>query len=174
MLNKKARFFFWKSKKYQRMADILDIAKEQAQRHAQPQINVEKLRDLCSKKNVWDHFRIEKEDFFNLSYAKQWQLTSRFYFDNVNNSADNQHQLIDESIGNIIKNSDGINFTKVYQNGNNRTEMSISAEKKKDEKKRKLLPCGKKMVFFLTNVAILTLKKQICPKIRFFIWIKGI
>ena len=53
------------------MADILDIAKDQAQRHGQPQINVEKLRDLCSKKNVWDHFRIEKEDFFNLSYAKQ-------------------------------------------------------------------------------------------------------
>ena len=150
------------------MADILDIVKEQAQCHAQPQINVEKLRDLCSEKNVWDHFRIEKEDFFNLSYAKQRQLTSRFYFDNGNNSADNQHQLIDESIGNIIKNSDGINFTKVYQNGNNRTEMSISAEKKKDEKKRKLLPCGKTMGFFLDECCNFNLGKANLSKNTLF------
>ena len=73
------------------MTDILDIVKGQAQQ----QINLEKLLDLCSKKNVWDHFRLDKEDFFNLFGAMQRQLTSRFYFENVDNTA-NQHESIDE------------------------------------------------------------------------------
>ena len=81
-----------------KMANILDIVKGQEQQ----QINVNKLRELCSKRNVWDHFGLDKEGFLNLSKPKQTQLTSTFYFENVNNTA--QHQAIDASIGSIINN----------------------------------------------------------------------
>ena len=36
------------------MANILDIARGQEQ-----QINVNKLRELCSRKNVWDYLGLE-------------------------------------------------------------------------------------------------------------------
>ena len=110
------------------MANNLDIVKGQEQQ----QINVNKLGELCSKKNVWDDFGLDKENFLKLSKPKQTQLTSTFYFENVNNTA--QHQAIDASIGSIINNSDGISLKKVSENGDNRTEMSLSTTKK-DEKK---------------------------------------
>ena len=93
------------------MANILDIVKNQQEQ----QINVNKLIELSGKKNVWDHFGLENEDFVNLSESKQMQLTSKFY------------------IGSIINNSDGISHKKVYENGDNRTKMSLST-KRKDEK----------------------------------------
>ena len=109
-----------------KMANILDIVKNQQEQ----QINVNKLIELSGKKNVWDHFGLENEDFVNLSESKQMQLTSKFYFESVNNTA---QQPIDSSIGSIINNSDGISHKKVYENGDNRTEMSLST-KRKDEK----------------------------------------
>ena len=109
------------------MADILNIIKGNSR-----QINMDKLADLCSKKNVWDHFKMTKKDFFDLSDSNQRQLTSKFFFGNVDNQSS-----IDESISNI-RNSDGVNLTKIFDNGTNRTEMSISTEKKQiDEKKPK-------------------------------------
>ena len=104
------------------MADILNIIKGNLR-----QINMDKLADLCSKKNVWDYFKMNKKDFFELSDSNQR------HFDNVDNQLS-----IDESISNIIKNSDGVNLTKIFDSGTNRTEMSISTEKKQgDEKKPK-------------------------------------
>ena len=100
------------------MADILDLIKSNSQK-----INLDKLADLCSKKNVWDHFNTNKKDFFYLSTSNQRQLTSYFYFDNVNNQPS-----IDESISNIIKNSDGLNLTKIFDNGNNRTIQYLIIE----------------------------------------------
>ena len=73
------------------MANILDIVRG----NEQLQINANKLRELCSKTNVWDYFGLGKEDFLNLSDPKQSQLTSKFYFENVNK----QQESIDASIG---------------------------------------------------------------------------
>ena len=42
-------------------------------------INLEKLKDLRSKKNVCDYFDIEREDFFELSKNRQLELTFEFY-----------------------------------------------------------------------------------------------
>ena len=73
------------------MANILDIVRG----NEQLQINANKLHELCSKTNVWDYFGLRKEDFLNLSDSKQSQLTSKFYFENVNK----QQESIDASIG---------------------------------------------------------------------------
>ena len=125
------------------MVNILDIVKGQVRQ----QINENKLRDLCSRKNVWDHFGLDKEDFLNLFESKQMQLTSKFYFENVNNAAA-QHQPVDASIGSIINNSDGINLKKVYENGDNRTEMSLSTTKKDEKKKKKSVTMWNNNAFF--------------------------
>ena len=140
------------------MADILDIVKGQ---HQQQKINSDKLRDLFSKKNVWGHFNINRKDFFNFSDERQRQLTSKFYFDN-------QNQSIDESITNIIKNSDGVNLTKIYQNDNNRTEMSILTEKKRDEKKPKSVTMWENNGSFLDECCNFNLEKANMPENTLF------
>ena len=140
------------------MADILDLIKGNSHK-----INLDKLADLCSKKNVWDHFNMNKKDFFDLSDSNQRQLTSKFYFDNVNNQPS-----IDESISNIIKNSDGVNLTKIFDNGNNRTEMSISTGKKQSEKKPKSTTMWKNDGFFQGDCGNFKLEKANSPENTLF------
>ena len=48
-----------------------------------------------------------------------------------------QQESIDASIGSIINSSSSINLKKIYENGENRTEMSLSTTKKDEEKKTK-------------------------------------
>ena len=124
------------------MANVLDIVRGNEQ---QP-INVNKSRELSSKWNVWDYFGSGKEDFLNLSDAKQTQLTTKFYFENVNNIQ--QQESIDASIGSIINSSSCINLKKVYENGENRTEMGLSTTKKDEEKNPKILDHVDKKCFF--------------------------
>ena len=114
------------------MANLLDIVRGNEQ---QQPININKHRKLCSKRNIWDNFGLGKEDFLNLSDAKQTQLTNKFYFENVNKMP--QQESIDASIGSIINSSSSINLKKVYENGENRTEMSLSTTKNDEEKKNK-------------------------------------
>ena len=141
------------------MADILNIIKDNSR-----QINMEKLAYLCSKKNVSDHFKMTKNDFFDLSDSNQRQLTSKFYFDHVDNQPS-----IDESISNIINNSDGVNLTKIFDNGTNRTEMSISTEKKEsDEKKLKSTNMWKNNDFFQGDCSNFKLEKVNLPENTFF------
>ena len=132
------------------MADILNLIKGNLR-----QINMGKLVDLCCKKNVWDHFKMSKKDFFDLSDSNQRQLTSKFYFDNVDNQPS-----IDESISNIIENSDGVNQTKIFDNGNNRTEMSISTEKKAERKKAKIYQQVEKRWFFSRRLREIQARKD--------------
>ena len=92
----------------------------------------DKLRILCSRKNIQDYFGIEKDAFLNLTEAKQIQLTKKFYFENVNLT----EKSVDFSIGNAIQNSSGVNLTKITENDGVRTEMSLltnASEKKNEE-----------------------------------------
>lgn len=58
---------FFKLNSVNKMANILDIVKNQQEQ----QINKNKLRELCEKKIVWDHFGLDKDDFLNLFELKQ-------------------------------------------------------------------------------------------------------
>ena len=138
------------------MADILDVIR------AQPNINLEKLATLCSKKNVWDHFDMARTEFFELSDNKQRELTSKFYFDHFN-----QQHSIDESIGEIIKNSDGLSLKKVYDRASNKTEMSISTEKK-DERKPKAVTMWSNDGFFQCECSNINLEKTNMPENTIF------
>ena len=58
------------------MSSIIGIVQQQQQ----TLIDEDKIRVLCARKNFWDYFGLDKEDFLNLSEAKQLQLTRKFYF----------------------------------------------------------------------------------------------
>ena len=102
------------------MSSILGIVQQQQQ---QTPIDEDKLRVLCARKNVWDYFWLDKEDFLNLSEAKQLQLVRKFYFENLSSSSKTN---IDSSIGSAIQNSTGLSMTKIIESGNDRTEMTLS------------------------------------------------
>ena len=48
------------------MSNIIGIVQQQQQ----TPIDEDKLRVLCARKNVWDYFGLDREDFLNLSEAK--------------------------------------------------------------------------------------------------------
>ena len=51
------------------MAHLLSIVNQQ-----KGLIDEEKLRILCTRQNIWDHFGLAREDFSALSEAKQFQM----------------------------------------------------------------------------------------------------
>ena len=104
-----------------------------------------------------------KEDFLNLSDSKQSQLTSKFYFENVNTQQDS----IDASIGSIINSSSSINLKKVYENGENRTEMSLSTTKD-EEKKPKSVTMWTRNGFFADECCDFSLEKVNMPENALF------
>ena len=79
------------------MANILGIVNQQ-----QTPIDEEKLRILCSRQNVWDHFGIDREVFSTLSEVKQLQMFRKFYFDNLPNLSRSNAFNIDSRIGSAI------------------------------------------------------------------------
>ena len=101
------------------MASILRIVQQQQQ----TPIDEDKLRILCARKNVRDYFGLGREDFLNLSGAKQLQLVRKFYFKNLSGSSKTN---IDSSIGCAIQNSMGLSMTKIIESGNDRMEMTLS------------------------------------------------
>ena len=97
------------------MSSILLIVQQQ---HQTP-IDEDKLRIFCARKNVWDYFGLEREDFLSLSDAKQLQLVRKFYFKNLSSASKTS---INSSIGTAIQNSSGLSMTKIIESENDRTE----------------------------------------------------
>ena len=139
------------------MSRFLDIFQQEAT------MDEDKLRALCSQKNVWDYFGIEKDTYLDLSGAKKIRLTKKFYFENVNYYT---ARSIDLSIRNAVQNSSGINLGKITENDGVRTEMSVSTNT--SEKKRKSVSMWKDFGFFGSEIWNLTSKKLICQKILYF------
>ena len=139
------------------MSRFLDIFQQEAT------MDEDKLRALCSQKNVWDYFGIEKDTYLDLSGAKKIRLTNKFYFENVNYYT---ARSIDLSIRNAVQNSSGINLGKITENDGVRTEMSVSTST--SEKKRKSVSMWKDFGFFGSEIWNLTSKKLICQKILYF------
>ena len=139
------------------MSRFLDIFQQEAT------MDEDKLRALCSQKNVWDYFGIEKDTYLDLSGAKKIRLTNKFYFENVNYYT---ARSIDLSIRNAVQNSSGINLGKITENDGVRTEMSVSTNT--SEKKRKSVSMWKDFGFFGSEIWNLISKKLICQKILYF------
>ena len=98
---------------------------------------------------------MDREDFLNLSEGKQLQLTTKFYFENVNKSKD----ATDSSIGTAIQNSNGISIKKIFESGNNRTEMSLSTDSPPEEKKPKSVLMWKNNGFFTDECCDFSMEK---------------
>ena len=113
------------------MVHLLSIVNQQAP------IDDEKLRILCTHKNIWNHFGIAREECSTLSEAKQLQMLRKFYFDLLPSlSRLAASSSIDSSISSAIKNSSSITMTKIFEEGGDRSELSVSTAKEEGSKKR--------------------------------------
>ena len=129
--------------------------------------NKDKLRVLYARKNVWDYFGLHREDFLNLSEAKQLQLVRKFYFENLSSISKTN---IDSNIGSAIRNSTGLSMTKTIESGNDRTEMTLSTNATTEEKPVKCINMWKNHGFFGTESCDFSIEKANMPEnILFYI-----
>ena len=140
------------------MSGLLDIVQQEAR------IDEDKLRALCSRRNIWVYFGIEKDTFLELSEAKKMELTNKFYFENVNFPV---AKSVDFSIGNAIQNSSGINLTKVTENDGLRTEMSLLTNPS-EKKKSKSVSMWKDFGFFGSEICEFNIEKVNMPENTLF------
>ena len=143
------------------MSSILSIVQQQ---HQTP-IDEDKLRILCARKNVWDYFGLETEDFLFLSDAKQLQLVRKFYFENLSSAS---RTSIDSSIGIAIQNSSGLSMTKIIESGNDRTEMTLSTGATEEKKRAKCINMWKNHGFFGTESCDFSTEKANIPENTLF------
>ena len=128
------------------MANILGIANQQ-----QTQIiDKEKLKIFCSRKNVWDHFGLDRDVFSMFPEGKQMQLVQKFYFDHLPRS---NAFSVDSSIGSAIRNSASLSMKKVIQNGDDRAELSVSTVNNSEEKNKSAF-MWKDFDYLVQNLAV--------------------
>ena len=140
------------------MANLLGIVNQQQT----PSIGEEKLKIFCSRTNVWDHFGLERDVFSILPEDKQMQLIRKFYFDHLprsNNGALN----IGSSIGSAIRNSARLSMKKVIENGEDRTEVSVSTVND-DEKVKKNIQLWEDFGYFGTESCDFSIEKANLPE----------
>ena len=123
----------------------------------QQQIDEEKLRELCSRKNVWDHFGLDREDFLNLSEEKQ--LQKNFTLKMLSRTP--LILLLEPRFK--IQDKGGINIKKVFESGNDRTEMSLSTAPPAEEKKPKSVLMQRNNGFFAGECCDFSMEKDIEP-----------
>ena len=150
------------------MANLLGIVNQQQT----PSIDEEKLKIFCSRTNVWDHFELERDVFLMLPEDKQMQLIRKFYFDHLpksNNGALNT----DSSIGSAIPNSAELSMKKVIENGEDRTEVSVSTVND-DEKVKKNIQLWEDFGYFGTESCDFSIEKANLPEHTVFYINQGI
>ena len=141
------------------MANLLGVVKQQ-----QAPINEEKLRILCARQNIWDYFELE-QDFLALPESKQLQLLRKFYFDllpSLSNARQNFN--IDSSISSAIRNCAGLIMKKVIENGDERSEMSVSTVKGEEEGKQKCINLWQDFGYFGTESCDFSIEKANLPE----------
>ena len=115
------------------MANLVSIVNQQ-----QTPIDEEKLRILCSRKNVWDHFGLDREVFSTLSGTKQLQMVRKFHFDNLPNFSKLNTPNIDSSTESAIQNSSGLTMRKVIERSDGRTEMTVDTVNSEEKVKKSI------------------------------------
>ena len=143
------------------MSSILGIVQQQQQ----TPIDEDKLRVLCAWKKFCGSFGLDREDFLNLSEAKQLQLTRKFYFENFSSSSETN---IDLSIRSAIQNSTGLSMTKIFESGNDRTEMTLSTNATTQEKPIKCINMWKNYGFFGAESCDFSIEKANMPENTLF------
>ena len=141
------------------MTNPLGIVKQQ-----QAPIDEEKLKILCTRQNIWDYFGLEREDFSALPESRQLQLLRKFYFELLPSLSSTRSNFnIDSNISNAIRNSKGLTMKKVIENGDDRSEMTVSTVKDQDRIK-KCLNLWEKFGYFGTETCDFSIEKANLPE----------
>ena len=142
------------------MANLLGIVNQQQVPIASID---EKLRILCTRQNIWDYSGLEREHFSALPESRQLQLLRKFYFDilpSLSNAKSNSN--IDFSIGTTIRNSKGLKMKKVIENGDERSEMTVSVSDQ--DRMKKSLNLWEKLGYFGNETCDFSIEKANLPE----------
>ena len=133
----------------------------------------EKLRILCTKCNIWDHFKMSREQFHSVSEHKQMKMLHRFYNDLEPVYFAQNRTLTDSSINENIKNIlQKWQWPRSLKTAEAGQRLKFQLTKTMRKKQAKLFGLTTDIsVFRLVN---LPLKKLTYLKIRFFILIRPI
>ena len=85
-------------------------------------------------------FWLAREDFSALPEARQLLMLRKFYFDLLPTllGARTNSFNIDSSIGSAIRNSSGLTMTKVIENGDDRSKVTVSTVKGEEGGKKSI------------------------------------
>ena len=144
------------------MANLLSIVSQK-----QMPIDEEKLRILCSRENVWDHFGLDREVFSTLSGTKQLQMVRKFHFDNLPNFSKLNTPNIDSSTESAIQNSSGLTMRKVIERSDGRTEMTVDTVNSEEKVKKSINLC-ENFGYFGTESCDFSIEKANLPKNTLF------
>ena len=97
-------------------------------------IDEEKLRIFCTKCNIWDHFKMSREQFHSAPEHEQMKMLHRFYNDLEPVYFAQNKTFIDPSISENIKNSSKMTMTKVIEDNRGMSEIKVSADKDQEKK----------------------------------------
>ena len=81
----------------------------------------EKPRIICTKRNIWDHFKISREHFSSIPKHEQMKVLHRFYNGLEPVYFAQNKTSIDSSISKNIKNSAKMTMTKVIEDSRGRS-----------------------------------------------------
>ena len=102
--------------------------------------------------------------FFSLTKSRQLQLLRKFYFELLPSLSSTRSNFnIDSNISNAFRNSKGLTMKKVIQNGDDRSEMTVSTVKDQDRIK-KCLNLWEKFGYFGTETCDFSIEKANLPE----------
>ena len=97
-------------------------------------IDEEKLRIICAKRNIWDHFKMSREHFSSIPEHEQMKMLHRFYNDLEPVYFAQNKTSIDSSISENIKNSAKMTMTKVIKDSRGSSETEVTVDKDQEKK----------------------------------------
>ena len=115
-------------------SNLLSIVRQESK-----PIDEEKLRIICTKRNIWDHFRMSREHFSSTAEHEQMRMLHRFYNDPEPVYFAQNKTSVDSSISENIKNSTKMTMAKVIEDRRGRSEIEVTVDKDQEKKRSKTL-----------------------------------
>ena len=143
-------------------SNLLDVARQESK-----PIDEEKLRFISSKCDVWDHFKISKEQFNSLPDSDQTAMLKKFYRElEPVYFGQTASTSVDSGISDSIRNASKVTMTNVIENDNGKAQMSITVER--DQEKRSITNLWKNYGYFGPQVCDISIEKVNLPENTIF------
>ena len=149
-------------------SNLLDVVRQESK-----PIDEEKLRFISSKCDVWDHFKISKEQFNSLSDSDQTAMLKKFYRElEPVYFGQTASTSVDSGISDSIRNASKVTMTNVIENNNGKAQMSMTVDR--DQEKRSITNLWKNYGYFSPQVCDISIEKVNLPENTIFLYKSGL